>query len=92
MQKIYLLPYTCDIDKSVIFPHDVLGVVINANAVIKRGTTIYQSVTIGGNGKRELDGKILEALIIGENVIIGVGATILGPVIIENGVKIGQEQ
>jgi len=77
--------FSCDlkgsvkIDKNVSFYHNGLGVVIHSRAHIKSGTSIYQNVTIGGNGKDEIDNGVPQ---IEKNVTISAGAVILGPVII----------
>ena len=42
-----VIPYTCEIAKTVNFPHNALGVVINGSTVIGENVTIYQGVTIG---------------------------------------------
>jgi serine O-acetyltransferase len=61
------------------------GVVIGETAEIGDDVSIYQGVTLGGvstsKGKRHPT--------IGNNVVIGAGATILGPVVIGDNVKIG---
>lgn len=56
------------------------GVVIGGGCVIGRDCTVFQNVTIGN-----ADGFPT----IGNNVMIGAGANIIGPVIIGNNVKIG---
>lgn len=62
-----------------------MGVVIGETAEIGRNVTIYQGVTLGGTG---LDrGKRHPT--IGDNVVIGVGAKVLGNIRIGNNVKIG---
>lgn len=77
--------FSCDlkgsvkIDKNVYFYHNGLGVVIHSQAHIKNGTSIYQNVTIGGNGKDEIDNGVPQ---IEENVTISAGAVILGPITI----------
>lgn len=62
-----------------------IGVVIGATAVIGDDVTIYQQVTLGGvslnQGKRHPT--------IGDNVVIGAGARVLGDILIGNGAKIG---
>jgi serine O-acetyltransferase len=78
--------YTAEIGENVGFFHNGLGVVIHKHAKIGKGARLYQNVTIGGNGKREAENGIP---IIGENVFIGAGAVILGPVIIGNNARIG---
>lgn len=89
--------FSCDIQlnrnihNTVTFSHNALGVVIHEKAVIGRNTQILQHVTIGGNMGKEkvIDGKTTRAPIIGENVVIGAGAQILGPVKIGDHAKIG---
>ena len=60
------------------------GVVIGETAEIGDNCTIYQGVTLGGTGKDE--GKRHPTL--GDNVMVGAGAKILGPVKIGNNVKV----
>jgi serine O-acetyltransferase len=61
------------------------GVVIGETTIIGNHVTVYQGVTLGGisleNKKRHPT--------LGDNIIIGAGAKILGPVHIGNNVKIG---
>ncbi len=85
------IPFKADIDKSVKFPHNALGVVINDNVIIGKNTKVMQNVTLGGNmGKNKMiDGKITTAPIIGDNVLIGAGSQVLGPVKIGDNAKIG---
>lgn len=61
------------------------GVVIGETAEIGENVTIYQGVTLGGTGKEK--GKRHPTL--GNNVIVGAGTKILGPITIGNNVKIG---
>ena len=60
------------------------GVVIGETTVIGDNCTIYQGVTLGGTGKEH--GKRHPT--IGDNVIIGSGARVLGPFRVGNGAKI----
>ena len=60
------------------------GVVIGETAEVKKGTVIYQGVTLGGTGKDV--GKRHPTL--GDNVMVGAGAKILGPVKIGSNSKI----
>ncbi|WP_195970916.1 serine O-acetyltransferase EpsC [Clostridium thermobutyricum] len=62
-----------------------MGVVIGETAEIGDDVTIYHGVTLGGTGKDT--GKRHPT--IGNNVIIGSGAKVLGPINIGNNVKIG---
>lgn len=62
-----------------------MGIVIGETATIGNDCTIYHGVTLGGTGKdkkkRHPD--------IGNNVMIGCGAKVLGPIKIGDNVKIG---
>lgn len=85
------IPLNAEVDKMVTFAHNGLGTVIHQWTKIGKGTKIQQHVTIGGNmgEKREIDGVMRTAPVIGENVLIGAGAKILGPIKIGNNVLIG---
>lgn len=62
-----------------------MGIVIGETATIGNDCTIYHGVTLGGTGKdkkkRHPD--------VGNNVMIGCGAKVLGPIKIGDNVKIG---
>lgn len=62
-----------------------MGIVIGETATIGDNCTIYHGVTLGGTGKdknkRHPD--------LGNDVIVGCGAKVLGPIKIGNNVKIG---
>lgn len=75
----------CPIGPGLFLPH-TQGTVLGAGA-IGRNATIYHQVTLGA---RELDlgYDITSRPTIGDNVLIGAGAKILGAVKIGNGVKI----
>ncbi len=62
------------------------GVVIGETAVVGNNCTIYHQVTLGGNG-REKHSKRHPT--VGNNVLIGAGAKILGPVTIGDNSMIG---
>ena len=64
-----------------------MGVVIGETAKLGRNCVIFHGVTLGGTGKHK--GKRHPT--IGNNVIIGTQATLLGPINIGNNVKIGAE-
>ena len=68
-----------------------MGVVIGETAVIGNNVTIYHDVTLGGRKLYDKNGKKLHKRhpTIGNNVTIGSGAQILGPITIGNNVKIG---
>ena len=61
-----------------------MGVVIGETAEIGDNCTLYQGVTLGGTGKDS--GKRHPTL--GDNVLVGAGAKVLGPVNIGSGAKI----
>jgi serine O-acetyltransferase len=71
------------IGKGLFIDHGT-GVVIGETAEIGENCTIYQGVTLGGTGKDV--GKRHPTL--GNNVMVGAGAKVLGPVKIGNNVKI----
>lgn len=63
---------SADISPSVKTPHNLLGCVIGSDVIIGENTKILHNVTIGGRrGSPEMP-------VIGKNVLIGVGAVILG--------------
>ena len=62
-----------------------MGIVIGETAIIGNNCTIYHGVTLGGTGKDK--GKRHPT--IGNNVLIGAGAKVLGPIKIADNVKIG---
>lgn len=81
--------YSCDImpntqiGEGTRFPHRGLGVVINNNAIIGKNCIISKGVVIGGKSGNKI------VPIIGDNVMIGANAAIIGPVKIGNDVNIG---
>jgi serine O-acetyltransferase len=72
------------IGKGVCIDHG-MGIVIGETAVIGDFCLIYQGVTLGGTGKET--GKRHPTL--GENVVVGAGAKVLGNLQIGNNVRIG---
>ena len=72
------------IGRGVFIDHG-MGVVIGETAIIGDYSLIYQGVTLGGTGKET--GKRHPTL--GENVVIGGGAKVLGNIQIGNNVRIG---
>jgi len=72
------------IEPGVLIDHGI-GVVIGSTATVKKGSVIYHGVTLGArkitSGKRHPD--------IGENVLIGAGAKILGPIKVGNNSQVG---
>lgn len=71
------------IGKGLFIDHG-MGVVIGETAVIGDNCLIYQGVTLGGTGKDK--GKRHPTL--GNNVLVGAGAKVLGPFTVGNNVKI----
>ncbi|WP_039730367.1 serine O-acetyltransferase [Leptolyngbya iicbica] len=72
------------IGHSVFIDHG-MGVVVGETAIIGDYCLIYQGVTLGGTGKES--GKRHPTL--GENVVVGAGAKVLGNIQIGNNVRIG---
>jgi len=61
------------------------GVVIGETAEIGENCVLFHNVTLGGTGKH----KIKRHPTVGNNVLIGVGATLLGPLKVGDNAKIG---
>ncbi len=61
------------------------GVVIGETAEVGDDCVLFHNVTLGGTGKHR--GKRHPT--VGDNVFIGTGATLLGPITVGSGVKIG---
>ncbi|HEY9820339.1 MAG TPA: serine O-acetyltransferase [Candidatus Sericytochromatia bacterium] len=72
------------IGKGILIDHG-MGVVIGETAIVGDFAMIYQEVTLGGTGKES--GKRHPTL--GENVIVGAGAKVLGNINIGDRVRIG---
>ena len=71
------------IGKGLVIDHG-MGVVIGETTIIGDNCTLYQGVTLGGTGKDT--GKRHPTL--GNNVLVGAGAKVLGPITIENNCKV----
>ena len=91
LYKRIRVKYSCDFPPTIAFknelslPHFGLGVVIHPKTVIGYNCKIYQGVTIGSrNGTHKSTPPI-----IGDNVIIGANAVLLGDIRIGNNVIIG---
>ncbi len=91
LKNINRILYACDISyrahlsSSCEFPHQALGVVIGDESIIGDRTVIRQNVTIGG---KRVNGKF-RCPRIGDDVMVGAGAVILGDIQIGNNVMIG---
>jgi serine O-acetyltransferase len=72
------------IEAGVFIDHGA-GVVIGETAEVRKGTVIYQGVTLGGTGKEK--GKRHPTIM--ENVTISAGAKVLGGFTVGKGAKIG---
>lgn len=86
MFRILSVGLGCDLpcrDYGDLFLPHPYSIVVHARTVLGEGCTIYQGVTIG-----TADGKDVSATI-GDAVIIGAGAVILGNVSIGEGAQIG---
>lgn len=74
------------IGKGIFIDHG-MGVVIGETAEIGDNVIMYHQVTLGGTGKHK--GKRHPT--IGNNVLIGAGATILGPIYVGDNAKVGAQ-
>lgn len=72
------------IGKGLFIDHG-MGVVIGETAEVGDDVTLYHGVTLGGTGKDK--GKRHPT--IGNNVVIGTGAKVLGPIFVGNNAKVG---
>ncbi len=72
------------IGHSILIDHG-MGVVIGETSKIGNRVVIYQGTTLGGTGKHREQ----RHPTIGDDVIIGTGAKVLGPIHVGNDVKIG---
>ncbi len=68
-----------------------MGVVIGETAEIGNNVTLYHGVTLGGATVFDKNGKITDKRhpTLGNNVVVGAGAQVLGPITIGDDVKIG---
>ncbi len=64
-----------------------MGTVIGETSEIGKNCVMFQNVTLGGTGKEK--GK--RHPMIGDNVLIGAGSILLGPIKVGNNVKIGAD-
>ena len=62
-----------------------MGVVIGETAVIGDDCTLYHGVTLGGTSWQ----KVKRHPTLGNNVVIGAGAKVLGPIVVNDGARIG---
>lgn len=78
-----VVPPSVTIGRNVVLGYGGLGVVIHARAVIGSGVRISSNVTIGGRSGEP------GVPVIEDDVLIGSGAQVLGPVRVGRGAKIG---
>ena len=87
------IPLECILPESTLFPHDIYGCFFSIKAKIGENCTILHHVTIGSNFDQKFKtlqtNKIWGAPNIKDNVFIGAGAKIIGPITIGSGAKIG---
>ena len=77
------IPYTATIGRNAYFNNWGMGIVIHRRVVIGENCRIGHGVTIGGRSDH------YEVPVIGNDVLIGVGATILGPVKVGDHATVG---
>ena len=80
------IPYTAKIGEGLSIPHGKC-IFIHNKSIIGKNFTIVQGATIGGNIFKSKNGR--ESPIIGDNVLIGAGAKVLGPVSVGDNCIIG---
>lgn len=85
VNKIHI-PYKAVIGGGLFIPHADC-IIINEGCSIGENVTILQGVTLGGNIFKEKNGR--RSPLIGNNVLIGAGAKVLGPISIGNNSMIG---
>ena len=77
------VPFKATIGRNTSFNNWGMGVVVHRRSVIGENCEISQHVTIGGRGGH------YEVPVIGNDVFIGDGAKVLGPIKVGNGAIIG---
>ena len=78
-----VLPPSAEVGRNVVFGYSGLGIVVHKRARIGSNVTISPNVTIGGRAE------FLAVPVIEDDVMIGAGACVLGPVTVGRGAKIG---
>jgi len=77
------IPYTATIGRNTSFNNYGLGVVIHRRSIIGENCEISHQVTIGGRGG------FYDVPVVGNDVFIGPGAKLLGPIKVGDGAIIG---
>lgn len=81
------IPHQAQIGAGTKFGYGGIGVVVHHDCVIGRDCTISQGVTLGGRGRPDEQGTGVPVL--GDNVMVGAGAKVLGPVHLADGSVVG---
>jgi len=81
------IPYSITFKGPAIFPHGIKGIFVSRYATIGKNAIIFQQVTIGSNILQ--DSQRMGAPTVGDNVLIGAGAKIIGKINIGNNCRIG---
>ncbi|QGZ55555.1 serine O-acetyltransferase [Paraburkholderia acidiphila] len=76
------LPPSVKVGRNVVFGYQGLGIVVHRHAILGSNIVISPNVVIGGRGRPG-------APVIEDDVLIGAGACILGPIVIGRGARIG---
>ncbi|PFE42497.1 serine acetyltransferase [Bacillus cereus] len=77
------VPHSSEIGEGTVIGYDGIGTVVHHRARIGKDCIIMSGVTIGGTSHKP------DVPIVGNNVLIGTGAKLVGPVKIGNNVVIG---
>jgi serine O-acetyltransferase len=77
------VPYSSEIGEGTVIGYDGIGTVIHHRAKIGKNCIVMSGVTIGGTSHKP------DVPIVGNNVLIGTGAKLVGPVKIGDNVVIG---
>jgi serine O-acetyltransferase len=78
-----VLPPSAEVGRDVVFGYSGLAIVVHKRAKIGDRVIVGPNVTIGGRSDHQ------RVPVIGNDVIIGAGARIIGPVKVGNGARIG---
>ena len=77
------IPFRTEVGPGLLISHQIGGVIVHPDAVLGRGVTLTPGVIIGNNGEKH------SAPIIGDGVVIAVGAKVLGRLSVGAGSQIG---